>query len=61
MAERREITVPRNVTLYPRQLDAAFAVSEEHDYNSISAGIRRIINEWLAMKQREGQQGRPDA
>ena len=51
MAEQKELTVPRNVTLYPRHLDAALAVSEDHDYNSVSAGIRRIIDEWLVMKR----------
>jgi len=61
MAEQKELTVPRNVTLYPRHLDAAFAVSEEHDYNSISAGLRRIVNEWLAMKERQAQEGAKDA
>ncbi len=50
MAEQRELTVARNVTLYPRHWDAAFRVSKEHDYDSLSAGLRRIVNEWLVIK-----------
>ena len=48
--DAKDLVEIRSVSMYAMQWDAAFAVSEEHDYSSISAGLRRIVNEWLGMK-----------
>ena len=51
MPEDRQLVEPRNVTLYPTHWATVDAYAKDGGYGSTSAGLRRIIDEWLQYKK----------
>ena len=51
MKKEKDLVEPRNITLYPINWSIIESFAKDMGYPSTSSAIRRIIDEWVQMKQ----------
>ena len=51
MDKAKELVEPRNVSMYAVHWATVEAYAKDQGYGSVSAGLRRIVDEWLELKQ----------
>ena len=47
----KDIVEPKSVTMYPIEWAIVGAFAKDMGYDSYSAALRRIVNEWAEMKK----------
>ena len=47
----RELVEPRNVSMYPLHWSTVEALAKDGGFGNTSAALRRIVDEWLDMRQ----------
>lgn len=51
MDKSKELVEPRNVSMYAVHWATVQAYSKDQGYGSTSAGLRRIVDEWVELKK----------
>ena len=52
---------PRNVSMYGKQWATVQAYAKDQGYSSTSAALRRIVDEWVELKDEKRRNGNNEA